>query len=866
MTLWEFSFCRLSTSARRYNSSKPLKPAWLLISSRRCFASFRPEWAYRLEKSQAFEECDTKQQRSAELGLLAGFHIAGSLTDPYFINKAVSFCAKSASFLAGIQLHSPIVKLGFTSNVCVSSAVVYMYSKCGDIQSAQKIFDEMPARNVVTWNSLISGYLDANFSKVAVQLFVEMLRQENSVTPFSLSSCLVSCSQLEDRDLGEQLHSISLKAGFGSHVVVGTGLIDMYSKSCSVGLSKLVFDRIVDKNLITWTSMVTAYSQNEEPCEAMMLVREMMQLGLKLNGVTFNSLLSSFSTPDHLECCKQVHCCIIRQGLESNEYITATLVTVYSKCSRSLEEFVKACSGVAIWDQVSWNAVIAGYCNLECEKEAFRCFCEMRQAGTDGDFYTFTSLVGVIGSSSFLEEGREVHALISKTRYASSLHVQNGLVSMYARCGAIDESKRIFWSMPKHDVVSWNSLLTACAHHGYGKEAVELFEEMRKSKTKPDATTFLVVLSACSHVGFVDQGLEYFDLLKSDVSVGPPTLEHYANVVDIFGRAGYIKEAETFVSNIPLKPGSTVYKALLSASLVHECREWLLETRTSRGSKVKESSNSERTPTGKSSPSPGCATPSASGLRRSERSLKKDTTPSLPNVNICILEILFWKTITDEDNSLSKRKINEANLDAADAMVSNKDASISLSVAVSLQDHSQENCTLDTCARGIKRQRSNVLLGDALLLSVGFVLEYGSLAKVSCLPAGLGPGLDYHHLDAVNNLSGYWHKGTNAVILDEQFELDANHNKILLNRILAEAFRSKFMDIRACNSPGVMQCRCCFHFHAAIATDGFTAYARMLRTLIFCCSFSPFDAGWGPNWRYSADCQCFTFSFHNHHL
>ncbi|CAL1404244.1 unnamed protein product [Linum trigynum] len=475
MTLWEFSFCRLSTSARRYNSSKPLKPAWLLISgastfSRRCFASFRPEWAYRLEKSQAFEECDTKQQRSAELGLFAGFHIAGSLTDPYFINKAVSFCAKSASFLAGIQLHSPIVKLGFTSNVYVYSAVVYMYSKCGDIQSAQKIFDEMPERNVVTWNSLISGYLDANFPKVAVQLFVEMLRQENSVTPFSLSSCLVSCSQLEHRDLGEQLHAISLKAGFGNHVVVGTGLIDMYSKSCSVGLSKLVFDRIADKNLITWTSMVTAYSQNEEPCEAMVLVREMIQLGLKLNGVTFNSLLSSFSTPDHLECCKQVHCCIIRQGLESNEYITATLVTVYSKCSRSLEEFVKACSGVAIWDQVSWNAVIAGYCNLECEKEAFRCFCEMRQTGTDGDFYTFTSLVGVIGSSSFLEEGREVHALISKTRYASSLHVQNGLVSMYARCGAIDESKRIFWSMPKHDVVSWNSLLTACAHHGYGKE------------------------------------------------------------------------------------------------------------------------------------------------------------------------------------------------------------------------------------------------------------------------------------------------------------------------------------------------------------------------------------------------------------
>ncbi|CAN1231358.1 Pentatricopeptide repeat-containing protein At3g24000, mitochondrial [Linum grandiflorum] len=396
-----------------------------------------------------------------------------------------------------------------------------------------------------------------------------MLREEAaaSVTPFSLSSCLVSCSQLEDVELGRQLHGASLKAGFGYHVVVGTVLIDMYSKSASVGESKLVFDHMADKNVITWTSMVTAYAQNDRPREAMVLAREMMQCGVKLNSVTYNSLLSSFASPDYVECCKQVHCRVIRQGLESNKYIAVTLVTVYSKCSTSFEELVKLCSGVTIWDQVSWNAVVSGFCNLECEKEAIGCFCEMRRFGVDGDFYTFTSLLGAIGN---LEEGREVHALVLKTEYASSLCVQNGIVSMYARCGAIEESKRMFWLMAKHDVVSWNSLLTACAHHGYGEEAVELFEKMRKKgETKPDATTFLAVLSACSHVGFVDKGLEYFDLLKNDSSLGPPRSEHYASVVDIFGRAGYLKEAVTFISDMPIKPGPSVYKALLSACLVH---------------------------------------------------------------------------------------------------------------------------------------------------------------------------------------------------------------------------------------------------------------------------------------------------------
>ncbi|CAN1808766.1 Pentatricopeptide repeat-containing protein At3g24000, mitochondrial [Linum perenne] len=145
---------------------------------------------------------------------------------------------------------------------------------------------------------------------------------------------------------------------------------------------------------------------------------------------------------------------------------------------------------------------------------------------------------------------------------------------MYARCGSIEESKRMFRMMPEHDVVSWNSLMTACAHHGYGEEAVELFEEMMKKKSvmmiNPDATTFLAVLSACSHAGFVDKGLKYFDLLKKNgSSLGAPRLEHYASVVDIFGRAGYLKEAAEFIRNMPVKPGPSVYKALLSACLVH---------------------------------------------------------------------------------------------------------------------------------------------------------------------------------------------------------------------------------------------------------------------------------------------------------
>ncbi|GAV78299.1 PPR domain-containing protein/PPR_2 domain-containing protein, partial [Cephalotus follicularis] len=388
------------------------------------------------------------------------------------------------------------------------SALVGMHAKCSRIPSAQRLFDEMPYRNEVTWHSLISGYLYANSPKIAAYLFVMMLKEGILLTPYSISYALVGCSQLEAGGLGAEVHGLSLKAGFGHNVVVGTCLIYMYTKCRNVEDSRRVFDEMVDKNVITYTSMVTAYAQNGQPDEAMILVKE-----------------------------------------------------------------IKVCSGITIWDQISWNAVIAAFSNLGCGEEALDCFIRMRLAGIYMDFFTFASVLGAIGIISALEEGKQIHALVLKNGHISNICIQNGIVSMYARGGAIRESKKVFSTMDEHDVISWNSLLSGCAHHGYGEEAIELFEQMTETGIKPNSTTFLTVLSACSHVGLVDKGLKYFNLMRNNALLEPPRAEHYASVVDLFGRAGYLTEAEAFISSMPIQPGPSVYKALLSACQVHGNRE-----------------------------------------------------------------------------------------------------------------------------------------------------------------------------------------------------------------------------------------------------------------------------------------------------
>ncbi|CAN4101788.1 unnamed protein product [Withania somnifera] len=506
--------------------------------------------------------CHIKNKYNVNLDCLPQLHQNGLVRDQFSLNQIVSTCAKLGSFSVGTQTHCQIIKMGLDSNVFINTALVDMYGKCGTVTLAKQLFDEMPERNVVSWNALISGYLDTHCPEEAISLFLEMLREGIRPTPSTVSATLVGCAQLEACKLGAQLHALSWKVGFVSNVVVGTVLMDMYSKCLDLETSRRVFDQMNERNVVTWTSMITSYARNCCPFQAMVLFKEILKLGIKANCVTYTSLLSSFSCSDYLVHCEQVHCHVIHQCFDSNHYLVVSLLSAYSECSCRLEDFRKLCSDVVKWDEISWNAVISGFSNLGVGGEAFSSFSRMRRAGFTVDHYTFASVLKAIGSISAL-----------KTGCSSEVIVQNGLLSMYTRCGRLEEAERIFSSMEERDLISWNSLLTGCAHHGYGRNVIVMFEEMRRCGIKPDLTTFLAVLSACRHAGLLDEGLKYFDIMKNDNSLTPPKLEHYACIVDLYGRAGHLHEAEAFINNMPIEPGPSVYKSLLNACQLHGNKE-----------------------------------------------------------------------------------------------------------------------------------------------------------------------------------------------------------------------------------------------------------------------------------------------------
>ncbi|KAM0883209.1 hypothetical protein ACQ4PT_031790 [Festuca glaucescens] len=407
------------------------------------------------------------------------------------------------------QFHAVATKLGFAASVFAGTALLNLYCRSRRLGEAQQLFDEMPEKSGVTWSTFIYGHVQSHEPILAVRAFGRMVHAGVSPTASAMSSVLVACAKMQDSGVGAMVHTAALKcSASSSNVVVGTALVDMYAKCHDVPAAQRVFEDMKEKNVATFTALVSGFALDGRPRDAMLLVRKMEQSGVAPNMMTYSSLLSSFASPRDLDHGRQAHCVVLKKGLEQNQYILSTLMTMYSRCG-SLDGFRKVQAAVSCQhDQISLNSVISGLSCLGRGGEAFQHFLEMRRHGADTDVFTFTSMLKAIGNSSSLLQGRQVHALILKTGHGSDANVQNGLISMYARRGEIGESRDVFASVQAPDLVSWNSLLSGYAQHGYGQEVVEVFEQMRRLNVQPDHTTFLLVLTACSHAGLVDKGLE----------------------------------------------------------------------------------------------------------------------------------------------------------------------------------------------------------------------------------------------------------------------------------------------------------------------------------------------------------------------
>eukprot|EP01018_Ginkgo_biloba_P028329 Gb_03597 [translate_table: standard] len=522
--------------------------------------------------------------------------------DHFVLPCVLKACAHLQALQRGKEIHDYIIRGGFESDVFVGNALTDMYAKCGSLEDARSVFDKMSQRNVASWNAMIAGYAQIGLGHEAMKLFnqMQMARLEPDViswtaiiagyvqngydeeafnlfhqmqlvgvqpTSVTVSSILPACAHLAALQQGKEIHSYIIRMGIETDVFVGSALVDMYGKCQSIEDARQLFDKMSHKNVVSWNAMITGYVQNGYGDLALNLFDQMQLSTVKPNSVTISSVLPACTQSAALQQGKKIHEYIIRNRIEPNVFVGSALVDMYAKCG-SIEKARHVFDKMSQRNVVVWNTMIAGYAQNGHGGEALKLFHDMQLAGTKPNSVTMASLLPACSHITALQQGKEIHGYIIRSGFDSNVFVGSALVDMYAKSGSINYACHVFEKMSQQNVPSWNAMITAHALHGHGKDSLTLFNRMQQTGLMPDHVTCTSVLSACTHAGMVSEGLEFFNCMSRDYHI-MPSVEHYACVVDLLGRAGRLDEAYDIINKMPFEPTASICGALLAACRVH---------------------------------------------------------------------------------------------------------------------------------------------------------------------------------------------------------------------------------------------------------------------------------------------------------
>lgn len=487
-------------------------------------------------------------------------------------------CVNRKSLSNAEIIHAHIVKTGSHQDFFVMTFLVNVYGKCGNMEEAQKVFDNLPRINVVSWTSLISGYVQNSQPELAIHVFLDMLEAGNYPTNVTLGTALTACSSLESIRLGKQIHAYVVKYQTEDDTSVGNSLCSLYSTCGSLNSAIKAFNRIREKNVMSWTTVIGACGENGEAVQGLRFFSKMLSEGIQPNEFTLTSISSVCGTMLSLRVGAQVHSLGIKLGYASNLRVRNSIMYLYLKCGL-FDEAQKLFDGMSHVNLVTWNAMIAGHAQMmDLAKddlsahnggtEALSIFSKLNSSGMKPDLYTFSSILTICSRLVALEQGEQIHALTLKTGFLSDVVVGTALVNMYKKCGRIERASRVFVEMSTRTLISWTSMITGFANHSLSHQALQLFEDMLLAGVRPNQVTFVGALAACSNAGMVYEALGYFEMMQKEYKI-KPVMDHYMCLIDMFVRLGCIEEAFDFIKKMDFEPNEVIWSVFIAGCRRH---------------------------------------------------------------------------------------------------------------------------------------------------------------------------------------------------------------------------------------------------------------------------------------------------------
>ncbi|KAK4488671.1 hypothetical protein RD792_004442 [Penstemon davidsonii] len=484
----------------------------------------------------------------------------GLVPDSFTFSRVSLACGGLGEVEEGRKVHGLVEKIGTRRDLIVNNGLLSMYLKFDDVSNCQRIFDEMVDRDSVTWDIMIFAYCELGLYEESIRLFFEMVgRYETDI--LTITYVLRACGHVRDLKMGRYVHEYMVNKGYECDTLSSNILINMYAKCGDISSSSKVFENMGNKDLVSWNSLINGYVENKSYNEALELFKR-MKINVQPDFLTYVALLSVCKELLNVEFTEELHCDIIKQGFDSDQILGNGLIDAYAKCGK-IENSMKQFENMKIRDICTWNSIIAAYARVE-NSMSFRMLTRMRMEGLIPDIPTLVSVLPVCSNLIAKRQGKELHGCIFKLGFESNIRIGNALIEMYSNTGNLKNSILVFEQMKSRDIISWTSLIASYGMYGEGRQAIKAFEDMKATGIIPDEIIFVAIIYACSHSGLVQEGRVFFEQMKKDYNI-EPGLVHYACVVDLLARSGFLVEAEDFILSMPLKPDASIWGVLLSA-------------------------------------------------------------------------------------------------------------------------------------------------------------------------------------------------------------------------------------------------------------------------------------------------------------
>ncbi|KAL7089612.1 hypothetical protein ACP275_13G195300 [Erythranthe tilingii] len=489
---------------------------------------------------------------------------------PNYVTYTSVLCLCGSKSMVGLgnQVHGLVVKCGLETDPTVANTLVAMYTKCRSLFDARMLFDFVAQKaDLITWNAMIGGYVQNGYMNEASDLFRKMISSEIKPDSVTFASLLPLVPELGCLDQGKEIHCYIVRHGVLFDLFLKNALIDVYFKCNDVEMAYKVFKQSSAVDIVICTAMISGLVLNGMNVDALEIFRGLIGNKLRPNAVTFASVLPACAALAALKLGKELHGNIVKKGLEGRCYVGSAISDMYAKCGRldlGHEVFIR----MSERDSVCWNSMITNCSQNGKPEVAMDLFLRMGLEGAKYDCVSISAALSACADLSDLNRGKEIHSLMIRRGFNFDLFATSALIDTYAKCGDLDLASRVFDNMESRNEVSWNSIIAAYGNHGELNTCVELFRAMEDEGFRPDGVTFLAVMSACGHAGRVEEGKSYFNSMIQDYGFCA-RMEHYACLIDMFGRAGRLEEAFRVIETMPFTPDAGIWGTLLGSCRIH---------------------------------------------------------------------------------------------------------------------------------------------------------------------------------------------------------------------------------------------------------------------------------------------------------